>query len=253
MRAVAHDIAAWFTSHRTLPAIVEAGLEGRLGSLARDGDAARISFGCYEIFGGDPGSPGAARLIASATREEMVYGNDLAWRAAILKERGGEWVDRPMTEFDASGLDAATLARLERSSIPGFTLRRIDAALAGQLDVELEPHGLRVFPGASAFVEHGLGYGAVTADGVLACAATSYAISSHYLEVAIATRPAYRGRSLAAVAGAALLREALARNLVPCWSASNPVSKRLAGRLGYRPAGECEVLFAASREAPRSR
>jgi hypothetical protein len=40
-----------------------------------------------------------------------------------------------------------------------------------------------------------------------------------------------------------LLRESLARRLVPCWSASNPVSKRLAVRLGYRPAEECEVLL----------
>jgi hypothetical protein len=41
----------------------------------------------------------------------------------------------------------------------------------------------------------------------------------------------------------ALLRAALARDLVPCWSASNPVSKRLATRLGYRPDGDCEVLL----------
>ncbi len=31
--------------------------------------------------------------------------------------------------------------------------------------------------------------------------------------------------------------------LVPAWSASNPVSQRLAVRLGYEPAGVCEVLY----------
>jgi predicted GNAT family acetyltransferase len=45
------------------------------------------------------------------------------------------------------------------------------------------------------------------------------------------------------IVGAKLIRDALTRGLVPCWSASNPVSKRLAERLGYRPAGECEVLL----------
>ena len=45
------------------------------------------------------------------------------------------------------------------------------------------------------------------------------------------------------VVGAFLICDALVRNLIPCWSASNPVSKRLAERLGYRPAGECEVLL----------
>jgi GNAT superfamily N-acetyltransferase len=176
-------------------------------------------------------------------RRELVYGNDPAWRAVILEARGDEVVDRPMTEFDASGLDPAALARVASSVFPGLTVRRLDLALAGQLDSELEPHGLQVFPTARELVECGLGFGAVTEDGILACAATSYTLSSRYLEVAIATRPAFRGRGLAMVVGADLMREALARNLVPCWSASNPVSKRLAERLGYQPAGECEVLL----------
>jgi predicted GNAT family acetyltransferase len=61
--------------------------------------------------------------------------------------------------------------------------------------------------------------------------------------VAIATRPAFRGRGLAAATAARLLRECLERGLTPRWSASNPVSQRLAVRLGYRPAGVCEVLY----------
>ncbi|HKY47755.1 MAG TPA: GNAT family N-acetyltransferase [Acidimicrobiia bacterium] len=235
--------ASFFATHTTLPAIVEAGLEGRLGSIARDGDAARLTLGCYEVFGGDAGSPGARRLIAGPRRRELVYGNDPAWRAAILEVRREEVDDRPMIEFDADGLDRLALASVASSVAPGFALRRLDLGLAEQLDSELEPHGLQVFPSARDLVEHGLGFGAVTTDGVLACAATSYTLSSRYLEVAIATRSSFRGRGLAMVVAAALMGEALARNLVPCWSASNPVSKRLAERLGYRPAGECEVLL----------
>jgi GNAT superfamily N-acetyltransferase len=240
---MADDPASLFAAHTTLPAIVEAGLEGRLGSITRDGDAGRLSLGCYEVFGGDADSAGARRLIAGAKRRELVYGNDPAWRAAILAMRGHEVVDRPMTEFDPGGLDPGALAHIEASETPGFTLRRIDLRLAGQLDGDLEPHALQVFPSARDFAEHGLGFGAVTKDGVLACAATAYTVSRRYLEVAIATRPAFRGRGIAGIAGAALIREALARGLAPCWSASNPVSKRLAERLGYRPAAECEVLF----------
>jgi GNAT superfamily N-acetyltransferase len=98
---------------------------------------------------------------------------------------------------------------------PGFNVLRLDVELAGQLDGELEPHGLQVFPSARDFVAHGLGFGAVAENGVLACAATSYTLSSHYLEVAIATRPAFRGRGLAQVVGAALMRESLARSSSP--------------------------------------
>ena len=231
------------STRTTLPAIVEAGLEGRLGSLARDGAATRLTLGCYEMFSGDAGSEGARRLIAGARRRELVYDNDPAWRAAILETRGDEVVCRSMTEFDASHLDPASLPRVAATFAPGLAVRRLDLELADQLDGELEPHGLQVFPPAVDLVEQGLGFAAVSADGVLACAATSYTLSSRYLEVAIATRPAFRGRGLARVAAAALIHEALGRNLVPCWSASNPVSKRLAERLGYRPGGECEVLL----------
>jgi len=157
---MADDLASFFATHTTLPAIREAGLEGRLGSITRDGNAARLSLGCYEMFGGDAGSAGARRLIDGATRHELVYGNQPTWRAAILEMRGHEVVDRPMIEFDVGGLDPATLARVEACAAPGFTVRRLDAGLAGQLDAELEPHGLQVFPSARDFVEHGLGFGA---------------------------------------------------------------------------------------------
>src|SRR4029079_16857836 len=146
----------------------------------------------------------------------------------------------------------ASLAAVEASLPPEVELRPFDADLAAQLDTELEPHGLQVFPSPHALAEQGLGIAIVHGDR-LACAATSYTRSSHYLEIAIATRPAFRGRGLAAVAAAALMRECLRRGLVPCWSASNPVSKRLALRLGYRPGGTCEVLYLRGQEGTRGR
>jgi len=83
-------------------------------------------------------------------------------------------------------------------------VRALDAALTRQLDAELEPHALQVFP---------------------------------------TSRPAFRGLGLATATAARLLRQCLDAGLTPRWSASNPVSQRLAVRLGYRPAGVCEVLY----------
>jgi GNAT superfamily N-acetyltransferase len=104
---------------------------------------------------------------------------------------------------------------------------------------------LQVFETPEQFERDGLGFALVAADGTLACAATSYTIARETLEVAIATRAAHRGHGLAAVASAALMRESSERGLTPEWSASNPVSKRLAERLGYVPGEECEVLYLA--------
>jgi RimJ/RimL family protein N-acetyltransferase len=146
-----------------------------------------------------------------------------------------------MVEFEVDHLDGARLRELAVAP-PGFELVRMDAGLARQLDRELEPHALQVYASPADFAANGLGYAAV-ADGRLACAATSYTLSSRYVEVAIATRPEFRGHGLAAAASAALMVHALEHGLVPCWSASNPVSQRLAQRLGYRPGGTCEVLL----------
>ncbi len=242
-------LAALFDRH--LPrAVVAAVVEGRLGSVDADDPAdprvARLDIGCYAIVGGDPRHPKARGLLATVVPpREIVYGNDPAWRALILDVHGARVADRPNTVFDASALDREALARLASSCPPGYELRRMGLREARQLERELEPHGLQVFAGPEHFARDGVGYGTVASDGTLACAATSYTVSSRDLEVAISTRVAHRGVGLAAVAAAALLGHALEAGLVPQWSASNPVSKRLAARLGYRPSAEFEVLYLA--------
>jgi GNAT superfamily N-acetyltransferase len=241
-RGSAKELASLFAGHRELRAVVDAVLEGCQGRAAADGDAARLSLGCYEVFGGEAASRGARRLVSTAARpRELVYGNEPAWRRLILEVHAEQVSDRPMRDFDPAGLDRAALLRLETALPEGFALRRLDAGLAAQLDAELEPHGLQVFASPTDLVAHGVGFGAVT-DGRVACAATSYTMSSRFVETAIATRPAFRGRGLAVAASAALLRHCLDAGVVPRWSASNPVSQRLAVRLGFRPAGVCEVL-----------
>ena len=232
-----------FSSRIELAAVIEAVLEGRQGHATAAGGAARLSIGCYEMFGGDASGPEARALVAGAARpRELVYGNEPAWRRLILDVHGDGVFDRPMLDYDPAGIDRASLLEVEASLPPGFRLAALDEPLTRQLDAELEPHALQAFPSPRDFLRDGLGFGAVQ-DGRLACAATSYTRSFRSVEVAIATRPAFRGRGLAAATAARLLRECLDERLTPRWSASNPVSQRLAVRLGYRPAGVCEVLY----------
>src|SRR5262249_21497595 len=148
-----------------------------------------LSIGCYEIFGGDASSTSARDLVAAAARpRELVYGNDPAWRKLILDVLGDEVSDRPMRDYDPSGIDEGSLARLEANLPASCLVQPLDVELARQLDTDLEPHALQVFPSVEAFLQHGLGAG-VAHDGRLACAATSYTRSSRSVEVAIATRP----------------------------------------------------------------
>jgi hypothetical protein len=120
-----------FAGRVELWAVVEAVLEGRLGQATAVGDAARLTIGCYEIFGGDPSSPSARDLVASATRSrELVYGNDPAWRRLILDVLDGEVSDRPMLDYDPSGIDQDWLTRLEATLPPDFLMQPFDAGLA---------------------------------------------------------------------------------------------------------------------------
>lgn len=238
-----------FSNHTELRAVVDAVLEGRLGRIHTDGGepprSARLSLGVYEILGGDAETEEAPRLIETVPRPcELVYGNDPAWRRRIQEVHGSEVHDRPMRSFDASTLQPEPLRAMVAGLPPGFVLRPLDLALAAQLDHDLEPHALQVFAGPEPFLDIGFGYGVVK-DGTLACAATSYAVATAQVELAIASRAAFRGRGLAAAASAAFILEAKGRGLVPHWNASNPISQRLAARLGYGPGGICEVLYLA--------
>jgi hypothetical protein len=55
---LARSATPFFEDYPTLSAVVDGVLRGHLGTIAADDDArpraARMSVGCYEIFGGDP-------------------------------------------------------------------------------------------------------------------------------------------------------------------------------------------------------
>ncbi len=235
-----------FAGRDELPAVLGAGLSG-LGTLAADDPertaAARVSIGCYEIFAGDAAAAGAARLVRTVSRpHELIYGADPAWRSLIQAVHGTAVFDRPMRGFDASALRVDQLREASRGLPSEFELVRMDSGLAAQLDGGLEPHALQVYPSAEAFAAAGVGFAAVT-QGRIACAATSYAACPGHLEVAIATREAFRGRGLATSVSARLLLHCLDAGIRPHWNASNPISQRLAERLGYTDAGLCEILY----------
>ena len=219
-------------------------LEGGVGSISLDDPiqprAVRLSVGCYEIFGGDPDRAlGLARDFSAPC--ELIYGNDPGWRGFLLSVYGSRLADRPMEIFQLS-LDVPRLQAAVNALAPPYRMQALTADWLDQLDAELQPHGLQTYAGKNAFLAHGFGFGAVL-DGILACAATTYTCSATRAEIAIATRPAHQRKGLAFAVAARILLQCVERGITPAWSAANPVSKRLALRLGFRPAGICEVLY----------
>ena len=235
-----------FERHARLRAVIDAVLEGRGGRVVTVGDgppdAALLDYGCYRIPGGDQDSPHARALLASLAGPcEIVVPDDDAWRSLIGDVFGDRVGDRSMASY-APGPDlAARVAALTEQVPDGYTLRPLDAGSAARVGADLSPHGVDVLGGPARFVERGFGRGLFEGDTPV-CVSTSYAVSSRFVEVSIATHPDHRRRGLAACAAAAMIVDALGRDLEPHWNAFNPVSKRLATRLGFADAGVCEIL-----------
>lgn len=247
-------LAPLFAHHRTLRAVIDAVLEGRMGRLVTDGETppvardgevekvARLTLGCYAVLGGDAEHPAAVSLLrVSDGADEWVLGTDEAWRRRIESVWRDDVRDCTMQTFSIDQGARPALAERAHGLPPGYTVGPLDAAAGRALGERLAPHGGQAFDSPDALAATGLGV-VVWRGGELACAATPYAVSRHRAEVAIATDAAHRRRGLAAVAAARMVLQCFDRGLHPEWSASNPVSQRLARSLGYRRTGRCVSL-----------
>ena len=240
--------ATWhlFHEHTELRAVIDAVLKGRVGSIHHTPEssqaAAALRVGTYIILGGDAESVEANALIRAAVGPvELVYAGN-AWRRRIVAIHGSRAVPDPMQSFDSSQLDKTALMRLANKIPKGFEVRHIKPTDLAALGPDLSPNGMDVYASPEAFIQHGAGCVAVTDDGQLACVASSYTATLEQIEVAIATAEPWRGRGLATVVAARLLHNCLERGVIPEWNAANPVSKRLALRLGYRASGTVNIL-----------
>jgi len=237
-----------FDEHTTLRVVIESALEGRLGQAEFDDrlnpSVGRVDLGCYAVFGGDASHPLAERWVENLSPPvEIVLPPDTGWRDLVDRLLGESCEDRPMRTFALHALDRANLEATAATALDGLRVEPVSVETARLFDEGLRPHALQVFDSPKALVEHGLGFVALTSDGRVAAQTSSYAISAKSVEIAIGTHPDFRRRGLARIVAAHMILECLRRGLRPEWSASNPVSKRLARSLGYRPDALCDILF----------
>jgi len=242
-------LAPLFNERTELRAVVDSVLEGHLGrAFVDDPEApgvARLDLGCYAIFGGDPFAPAARELIRTLQPPiELAFPDSEPWRQLIHAVHGTGVSDRSMRSYATEEIDPGELARWARQSPRGFEMCRVGAADAARLNHDHRPHAMQTFDSADDFAARGIGFCAKRLeDEAIACVASSYAICTGRIELAIATHPDYRRRGLARTVASRLVVHCLERAIVPHWNAADPLSRELAVKLGYRPAGTCEILF----------
>ncbi len=232
---------AYFRPHSYLRAVIETVLQGHGGKLTCQGQAVRLDLGCYAILGGDAESEGAANLIESVPVGIEMYCPDKSWRKRIDHVLDGEVEDASMNGYLPGG-ECASHAQALAARVPtGYALLALNETWASQIDATLSPNGLCIFGSSKALLNNSFAFIAVK-NGQLSCLASAYSCSSSKVEVAIATAPAHRNQGLAGCVAGAMVSACFQRGLEPHWHASNPVSQRLAQRLGFRLVGRCEIL-----------
>ena len=212
-------------------------LSGMMGRIYANADvsAAVAVLGDFAFFGGSADAETAAFLPAECLRSGMMLipQND-AWDRALAAAWNGRAKRRMRYAIrkEPEVFDREQLARLAR--VPdGFMLSRIDRRLYAQCLAEGWTKDLAgCFADADDFAAHGLGV-VLLREGRIASGASSYSAFPGGIEIEIDTRRDLRRQGLAAVCGANLILDCLARGLYPSWDAQNLTSVHLAQRLGY--------------------
>jgi hypothetical protein len=238
-------VAPLFDDHRDFPVLAESVLEGSAGTVIVDDlDSPRCAgllLDHYAAFAGDVTGPGAVELMSSIAHLDrgMVIA-DSDWR-----ELGRSLLGSPTTaerhSFHSSSLSKPRLRALRDAVDDGVEISPVDGDIARKMVADVSPDLIGVFGSPGEFVRGGFGYCALI-DGKVASGATSALVSSSGVEIQITTATEFRGRGLAAAVSAAMILHCLEAGLEPHWSTSNPVSFRLAERLGYVVAGKYKCL-----------
>lgn len=195
----------------------------------------------FRFLDGNPDDAGAVKLLTQLPDDRRFFlyvGRTARWEALIESV----FPDAPrLTRYaikkEGDIFDRAYLRRCAENLPEGFELRNIDGNLYDKvLKTGLLTEALTNFGSAEGFCLHGLGCAVMHGGEVAACAA-SYSYYSGGIEIDITTREDMRRRGLGLACAARLMRRCLERGLYPGWDASNPVSVKLAEKLGYH-AGE---------------
>ncbi|PKM85023.1 MAG: hypothetical protein CVU86_03975 [Firmicutes bacterium HGW-Firmicutes-11] len=211
-----------------------------------------IVSGEYSFWVGDSTSP-AAREMAETIFDHVegdqttaIYGeDDLGWRDLLLSIPKNHPVETPRYRIAQKDyvFDRITLQNLIDAIPKEFDLRRFDNELYAQAMAEdWSREFCETFASAEEYLSQGFGFG-VLHNGKLVAGASSMTVYDGGLEVQVATKNEFQGMGLAMGCAAALLLEAMDRNVRPCWDAATLVSRHMAIKLGYEYLGEYSTVY----------
>jgi GNAT superfamily N-acetyltransferase len=144
----------------------------------------------------------------------------------------------PRTELSAKNLSLQSIRQLLISLPEGFQMKRVDIEAVKQILIQNFTDFVWVinfFGSPEKFIEEGVGF-CIQEDQKIVCIAMGYTTAvplTQSIEMHIATHPDYRGSGFATLASAKVIEYFLKKGIEPHWDAANPLSVKLAEKLGY--------------------
>ena len=142
-------------------------------------------------------------------------------------------------ELSAEHITLEAIRKLIKPLPAEFQLKRIDASLAKQLLTqnfsEYWVEVINYLGGPERFVTEGIGF-CITEDKKICSLIMGYKASfplTGSVELDIVTHPDYRGRGFAMIVSAKLIEHLLSNGIKPHWDAANPISAKIAQKLGF--------------------
>lgn len=239
------ELARGFFSepHDSLIYTITEGIKGIAFGAGQPMQCVYLRYGYFSFLAGDAGSSAAEELVEAI--RELTDGDELAvvgygdgWEALVQKTYPEAQIcDRAMMQIPARGLDVEHINVLLNDYSAGkygdFVLKEIDETIYHYLKEEEWADGMVTnFDSYEEFAKHGFGY--VMCDGRMPVSGCSvYSYHSAGVEIQVDTREEYRGKGLAKIASAAMMKETIRRKLIPSWDAANPTSQTIAGHMGF--------------------
>lgn len=229
--------------HDSLIYTITEGIKGVAFGIGKPLKCVYLRYGFFSFLAGDAGCDDARELVEAIRdltdgEEVAVIGYGDGWEALVCEVYPEARIrDRAIMQIPAQGLDEEhidyLLQRYEAGEYGDYVLREIDCDIYDYLKTEDWADGMVTnFDSYEEFAEYGFGY--VVCDGNLPVSGCSvYSYHSAGVEIQVDTKEEYRGKGLAKIASAAMMKETLRRKLTPSWDAANPTSQTIAGHMGF--------------------
>ncbi|MBR4961299.1 MAG: GNAT family N-acetyltransferase [Clostridia bacterium] len=228
--AAAHLFAGWEET------MIWSCLQGVMGDMLVCGEPPVSAAVILNDFCFLAGEPEPDLLLAEPERAYIILVPDTeAWHPVIEKTLGeaAHRRCRYAIKKEPDCFDTARLTAFAGSLPAPYRLKKIDQRLYTQCrETPWCRDFIQAFPTWEVYDRLGIGY-VVTENGVIVAGASSYSRYREGIEIEIDTRGDHRQKGLATVTASALILECLRLGLYPSWDAHNPVSVKLAEKLGY--------------------